>query len=139
MAHHLTVSGRLTDDPDHKEVGSDRQVTNFVVASREGKDSEGNERTTFFPVAVWGGFAETCRDYLKKGQYVTVYGRGYADCWVGKDDATRAQIKVVANSVDFGPKASRKDQVTDGKDVNEEGDADKEAVAVGAGDDDIPF
>jgi len=86
-------------------------VTHFSVATdRVWTDQSGEQRreTTWFRVTAWRKLAETCNQYLVKGQQVLVEGRlrpdpetGGPRVWVGNDGVARASYEVTALTVRF--------------------------------------
>ena len=104
----VMLIGNLTRDPELKALPSGQQLCNLGVATnRVYKDKDGQQQkaTEFHSVVVWGRQAETCGQYLKKGQSVMVEGRLQTRSW---DDQTSGQkrykTEIVADRVQFGPK-----------------------------------
>ena len=67
----------LGRDPEMRYTPSGVAVTNFSVATSRswtGQDGQRQEKTVWFRVAAWRGLAETCNQYLTKGQRVLVVG-----------------------------------------------------------------
>jgi single-strand DNA-binding protein len=84
------------------------QVCSFSVATnRVWKDKEGNkkEQADFHNIVVFGRQAETAGQYLKKGQSVLVEGRIQTRSWDDKDGQKKYRTEIVADRVQFGPKA----------------------------------
>lgn len=76
MLNNVVMMGRLTADPELREVTGGKKVTTFCIAvDREFKNSEGKYDCDFFPVVFWEGKAETIANYFKKGQRILVTGR----------------------------------------------------------------
>lgn len=103
------IIGNLTRDPEMRALPSGYQVCSFSVATnRVWKDKDGNkkEEADFHNIVVFGRQAETCGQYLKRGQSVLVEGRIQTRSW---DDKATGQKKyrteIVADRVQFGPKA----------------------------------
>lgn len=103
------IIGNLTRDPELRALPSGIQVCSFGIATnRVYKDKEGNkkEQADFHNIVVFGRQAETCGQYLKKGQTAMVEGRMQTRSW---DDQASGQKKyrteIVADRVQFGPKA----------------------------------
>lgn len=73
MTNSINIVGNLTDDPKYIP-GDDRKHDRvfFSVASNRGNDE--NERTTFFPVTLFGYQAKNIHESLAKGQSVIVSG-----------------------------------------------------------------
>jgi single-strand DNA-binding protein len=84
------------------------QVCSFSIATnRVYKDKEGNkkEQADFHNIVVFGRQAETCGQYLKKGQTAMVEGRIQTRSWDDKDGQKKYRTEIVADRVQFGPKA----------------------------------
>ena len=102
----VIIIGNLTRDPELRAIPSGAQVTGFGVATnRVWKDKEGNkqEAVEFHNVSVFGRQAETCAQYLKKGQSVLVEGRLQTRSWEA-DGVKKYKTEIIAERVQFGPK-----------------------------------
>ena len=102
------IIGNLTRDPEMRALPSGIQVCSFSVATnRVWKDKEGNkkEQADFHNIVVFGRQAETAGQYLKKGQSVLVEGRIQTRSWDDKDGTKKYRTEIVADRVQFGPKA----------------------------------
>jgi len=87
-----------------KYTATGQPVTDFRMATtRKWKNAEGEqqEKTTWFRVSAWGKLAETCNQYLGKGQLVLVEGDIDASAWVGQDGQPRASLELRARTVRF--------------------------------------
>ena len=101
--------GNLTRDPELKAIPSGQQVCTFSVATNriyKDKDGQQQKATEFHNIVVWGRQAETCGQYLKKGQSALVEGRLQTRSWEGPDGKKNYRTEIVADRVQFGPKAS---------------------------------
>ena len=77
MYQQITLIGNLGRDPEMRYTPSGVPVTNFSIAvsrSWTGNDGQRQEKTVWFRVAAWQRQAETCNQYLTKGQRVLVVG-----------------------------------------------------------------
>lgn len=111
MYHKLTILGNLGRDPEMRYTPDGTPITTFSVATnRKWQDGEGRqqEETIWFKVTAWRRLAETCNQYLQKGQQVLIEGRLYPDketggprLWEGKDGKARASYEVTATTVKF--------------------------------------
>ncbi len=102
------IIGNLTRDPEIKALPSGIQVTSFSIATnRVYKDKSGNkkEETDFHNIVVFGRQAETCGQYLKKGQNAMVEGRLQTRSWE-KDGAKQYRTEIIADRVQFGVRAN---------------------------------
>ena len=99
--------GNLTRDPELRALPSGMNVVNFSIATnRTYKDRDGKkqEQTDFHNVVVFGRQADVVNQYLKKGSSVFVEGRMQTRSWE-KDGEKKYRTEVVADRVQFGPKA----------------------------------
>jgi single-strand DNA-binding protein len=74
----VIIAGNLTRDPEFKNTNNNKQFTRFSIASNRSFKNANGERqkeTLFTNVVAWGGQAETCSKYLRKGNKVLVVGR----------------------------------------------------------------
>ena len=114
--NHVIVAGRLTRDPECKMLPSGAAVTNFSLATNRTwvTDGEKKEETEFHNVVVFGRQAESCAQYLDKGDTALVEGRIQTRSWES-DGVTRYRTEIIADRVQFGPKggASRGDGFDD--------------------------
>ncbi len=69
------VAGRLTKDPELKELENGSKVCNVTVAiERDYKDKEGNKITDFIDFALWNKDAERIVEFSKKGALISLDG-----------------------------------------------------------------
>src|SRR3989344_5036959 len=102
------IAGNLTRDPELRALPSGANVTSFGVATnRVWKDQNGEkkEATEFHNVVVFGRQADTCAQYLKKGQQVLVEGRIQTRSWE-KEGQKQYRTEIVADRVQFGQKSA---------------------------------
>src|SRR3989338_1880040 len=102
------VIGNLTRDPELRSLPSGAAVVTFGVATnRVWKDKEGNKKedVQYHNIVVFGRQAETSGQYLKKGQSVLVEGRMQTRSWDATDGQKKYRTEIVADRVQFGPKA----------------------------------
>jgi single-strand DNA-binding protein len=103
------VIGNLTRDPEMRALPSGQKVTSFSVATNrvwKDKDGKKQEGTEYHNVVVFGKQAETCAQYLKKGQNVLVEGRMQTRSWDAQDGSKKYRMEIVAEKVQFGPKSA---------------------------------
>ena len=103
------VIGNLTRDPELRSLPSGVQVATIGVATnRVWKDKNGQKKedTQFHNVVVFGRQAETTAQYLRKGASVLVEGRMQTRSWDASDGTKKYRTEVVADRIQFGPRAS---------------------------------
>lgn len=95
------ITGRLTRDPEFREVGGEHiAVCKFGVAVRR-KVKTADKDVDFFDVVAWRGTAETCNKFLVKGDMVGVVGAMQQTEYTDKDGNKRVSWALQAESVDF--------------------------------------
>lgn len=102
------IYGNLTRDPEMRSLPNGTAVTQFSVATnRVFKDKNGarQESTDYHNVVVFGRQAETVAQYLRKGSGVFVEGRMQTRSWDDKDGTKKYRTEVIADRIQFGPKA----------------------------------
>ncbi|MBA4307008.1 MAG: single-stranded DNA-binding protein [Sphingopyxis sp.] len=103
----VTIVGRLTRDPELKALPSGQQVASLSIATSRvynDKDGKRQEASEYHNIVVFGKTAENCGRFLVKGQMVMVQGRLQTRSW-DKDGTKQYRTEVVADQVQFGPKA----------------------------------
>ncbi len=99
--NNTTIAGRLTQNPELKELDGDKKVANVTLAvQRSYKNSEGVFETDFIDCEVWGGQAESLTEYCKKGDLIGITGKIKVDSYEAEDGTKRKVSKVIANSRD---------------------------------------
>lgn len=102
----VILCGNITRKPELKSLDTGVVVTTLTVAINQvWKDSSGQkkEHTDFLDVTVFGKQAESCAQYLEKGQMVMVEGR-LKNRAVEDRGEKRYKTGVLADHVSFGKK-----------------------------------
>jgi len=103
----VLLIGNLTRDLELKALPSGIKVTSFSLATNrvwKDKDGKTQESTEYHNVVVFGRQAETSAQYLKKGQSTLIEGRLQTRSW-DQDGAKKYRTEIIADKVQFGPKA----------------------------------
>lgn len=93
----VTLSGRLTRDPELRKTGSGTSVCELGLAvnNRVKRGNDWQDAPCFIDVTVFGKAAEACCDSLKKGSGVFVSGELHMDSWQDKQSGqNRSKIKI---------------------------------------------
>ena len=105
MYQQITLIGNLGRDPKMALRPRGIPVTSFSVAANRSwtnQDGQRQYKTTWFRVSAWQRLAETCNQYLSKGQRVLVVGEvEEPSTWVDREGKTRASLEVRARYVQF--------------------------------------
>lgn len=101
MQNSVSITGRLTRDPELKQVTSGDSVLRFSLAcSRDYKDkTTGDYPTDFIDCEVWRQSADFLSRYGAKGCTVQVTGRLQIDDWTDNDGNKRRNAKVLCTNV----------------------------------------
>jgi single-strand DNA-binding protein len=100
----IMLIGNVGTDPEMRFTANGNPVTSFRVAtSRSYTTSEGERRqeTEWFTIVAWKKQAESCNQFLTKGQRVYVEGSLRTRSWEGRDGQKRVTAEVIANRVLF--------------------------------------
>ena len=98
----ITLTGRLTADPETRSSHSATAVTQFRLAVQRRRSREGEDRgAVYVDVVCFGGLAESCGEYLTKGRQVAASGRLELDEWETDAGERRSRHKVIADEVEF--------------------------------------
>ncbi|MEW6581195.1 MAG: single-stranded DNA-binding protein [Actinomycetota bacterium] len=100
----VTITGRLTRDPDMRQTAAGDPVCRLRVAvNGRGRDEAGEwtDRPAFFDVVAFGRGGEAAGSHLSKGRRVGVDGRLSWREWEDADGARRQAVEVVASEVLF--------------------------------------
>ena len=92
MVNVTVLQGRLTADPEIRNVGENK-VCDFTVAWSNKYKSK--EKKCFLKCTAWNGTAEFMKKYFKKGQEITVSGQLVQNEW--EDDKGKHYQLVLEN------------------------------------------
>ena len=112
----VQIIGNVGKEPEMKVTPNGKAVTSFSVAAGRSyttNDGERKDETEWFNVITWNKLAETCNQYLQKGQQVYVEGRLQTRSWES-DGVTKYRTEVIANQVLFLGK--REESESEGED-----------------------
>lgn len=92
------IVGNLGADPELRYTPNGNAVMDMSVATST--RINGEDKTEWHKVTVWGKTAESCANYLSKGSKVGIKGRIEYQKYE-KDGETRYMTKIVADNVEF--------------------------------------
>jgi single-strand DNA-binding protein len=105
----VILLGNLTRDPEVRYTPNGSAVASFAIAvNRKYKQGdETKEEVSYIDIVVFGKQAESCGQYINKGDAVLIDGRLQQRRWDDKETGQkRNKIEVVAQSVNFMPRRS---------------------------------
>ena len=94
----MIFNGNLTRDVELTQTKSGKAIAKFNVAV---KRPFSKENTDFFDVIAYEGLAETCNNYLAKGNKVLVEGYMTTHTYEDKEGTKRKAYEVRALAVEF--------------------------------------
>lgn len=104
----VIVAGNLAYNPERRATRGGTAVTTFPVATnRSYSDRDGSikQETEYHQVVAFAQTGESVARYLAKGRPVLVEGRLKTSEYKDKDGITRYRTQVIAERVEFGPRA----------------------------------
>ena len=100
--------GRLTADPQLRATKTGQNVAVFSLATNRvwnDKNNQKQEQVEYHNIVVWGRQAEVAAKFLLKGQMAYVEGRIQSRDYEDKSGVKRKVTEIVAERIQFGPKA----------------------------------
>lgn len=98
----VTVSGRLTADPETKIVNDNFTVVRIGLAhneSRKGPDGNYIDTAHFFDCAAYNNFGLLLAKKLRKGDTITVGGKLRYSSWETEEGNKRSKIEIIINDI----------------------------------------
>lgn len=100
----VMIIGNVGKDPELRYTPDGTPTTKFTVAvGRTWRTPEGEqkEETEWFNVVTWRKLAETCSNYVYKGQKVYVEGRLQTRRWTDPQGVEKRFVDLIASQVVF--------------------------------------
>jgi len=94
----VTLCGLLGKDPELRNTQNQTAVANFSVATSQ--KINGEEKTCWHYITVWGKLAENCAKYLRKGSKVLLEGEIDYQQWE-KEGEKKYKTVINARTVEF--------------------------------------
>ena len=101
----IIVVGRITANPEKKATSTGSSLTTFTVATNQSyvnKDGTKTDKVTYHPIVTFGKLADSCGQYLQKGQEVMVEGMINNTSWDKPDGTKGYRTEILAQNVQFG-------------------------------------
>lgn len=99
--------GRLTQDPDRRNLPSGNPVVSFGLATNRyytTQDGQKQEEVEFHNIVMFGRLAETAAQYLRKGSMVLIEGRLKTRNWQDASGIRHYKTEVIAERMQLGPR-----------------------------------
>jgi single-strand DNA-binding protein len=95
----VLLTGRLTRDPEMRQVSNGKTVTQFSIATNDYRG--GSEKAEFHTIVTWDRLAEICAQYLTKGMLVAIEGRIQTRQWDDDKKIRHWKTEIVAAHVEM--------------------------------------
>jgi single-strand DNA-binding protein len=99
MYQKIIIVGNVGRDADMRMTPQGKPVTQFSVAVNIGYGD--NKKTQWFDVTCWEKLAETCNQYVKKGDKVLCDGVVELNQYTAQDGTPKASLRLTARDVKF--------------------------------------
>ena len=99
MLNHVTIQGRLVENPSIGQANSGTDYANFRIAWSE-KIKE-RENKLFLDCKAFGGTAKFIGQYFSKGQELIAEGKLNTEEWTNQDGQKRSKIVLMVSNVHF--------------------------------------
>lgn len=99
--NNITITGRLTADPELKTTPNGTNVTQFSVAVDRAYKSGGEKQTDFFRVVAWRSTADFICRYFAKGRLILITGEMQSRKYTDKGGSERIAWELLADRVEF--------------------------------------
>ena len=96
----ITLTGRLTRDPEIRQTQSGMKVASFGLAVNR-RYQQGEQKTDFFNCSCFGNRADIIEKYFVKGNRIAVSGEVNINNYTGNDGITRTNVNVLVDIIDF--------------------------------------
>lgn len=90
------ITGRLTRNPELRYTNNNIAITELNLAINNKKDD-----TTFLTIKVFNKTAETCNEYLKKGDLIAVEGNIKNNNYEDETEKMHYRTDFIGNKVEF--------------------------------------
>jgi len=97
--NHVTLIGRVTQEPVSKEFGEKKRFTKFNLATNRRVKGKDKEEAEYHTIVAFGKLAEICQDYLKKGRLVFVQGRLHTSRWEDQKNVLHTKTDIIAQEM----------------------------------------
>lgn len=110
----LHIIGNLTADPELRTTTTGKEVCSFDVAvNRRRTSNNPDPGADYFRVSAWEEKGKLCKQYLKKGNKVSIVGSVSVRAYTNSKGEARGSMEVTANEVEFlSPKGDKTDPQT---------------------------
>lgn len=104
----ITLIGNCTRDPESKILDNSTKITTLNIASNIYK--KGENIVMYYRISIFGNQYDKFLEYVKKGSALVVTGQlQEVKTYQAKDGEWKASLDIVANSINFNPSSSKRE------------------------------
>jgi len=99
----VVLIGRLTKDPELRQIPSGTSIASFSVASNQTFTTNGEKKETvsYFSCILWGKGGEVFAKYATKWQRISIEGKLQQRRWQDKDGSNKSAVEIVVDNFQF--------------------------------------
>lgn len=101
MLNVTTIQGRLTKEPEMKQMPSGIHHCFITIASQRPKKKTGESTTDFIPAIAWAKMADFICQYFHKGDMIIATGRLQSRQYDGADGKSHTAYELSISEVNF--------------------------------------
>lgn len=101
MLNMITLQGRLTKEPEMKDIPSGIHLCSITIASERPKKKDSESQSDFIPCIAWAKTADFLKKYFHKGDQIIVSGRLQSRQYEGQDGKTHTAYEVSISEANF--------------------------------------
>lgn len=109
MLNHVTLLGRLAQDPTVRQTQTGVSVASFDIAVQV-PSKDRNTPPDWIPIVCWRETADFAGRFLSKGRQIVVEGRIASRKYTAQDGSNRKVVEVVASRIYFADSGSAGNQ-----------------------------
>jgi single-strand DNA-binding protein len=102
LRNSVRLIGNLGMNPEVKEIGNDKKLARFSLATSEvykNEDGEKVSETQWHNLIAWGSQAKIAEKYLKKGNEIAIEGKLTSRNYTDKDGIKRYVTEIVVSEI----------------------------------------
>lgn len=114
----IIITGRLTDQPQHRHTQSNKAFARFTLAVNRQKKQDGTQEADFINCIAWDKTAELICNYLNKGSFIGVEGRLQTGTYEKADGTRGYTTDVLVQNIEFLEKKKSEQETTNDEQEN---------------------
>lgn len=135
----VNLIGRITKDPELKQVGQNVCASFSVAVDRNYKDDNGTTPVDFINCIAWNTHANFLGKYVRKGDNISIVGRIQTRAYQTQSGETKTIVEVLVNEVsNLTPKPKAPEKKSQQNQVDASYTPTSEVIP-DIDDDDLPF